>query len=104
MGKGWEVPPDLRQRVRLHLTCLGEPQWRYTDLPGGGKGHLLPLLNNSYTTLSWAEMLVKIGLHNRAPAFLKIDCEGCEVDLFGSLLASGQHRLLPDQISELVAG
>ena len=42
VGLGWEVPPELRSRVRLHLACVGAPEWRYKDLPGGGKGRLLP--------------------------------------------------------------
>ena len=99
VGLGWEVPPELRSRVRLHLACVGAPEWRYKDLPGGGKGRLLPRAGEKYEVISWADMLDRIGLRNRAPAFAKIDCEGCERDLFRELLASGQHLRLPDQMS-----
>lgn len=84
------------------MVCLGYPEWRYTDLPGGGRGHLMPRMGRKYPTMSWEAMLASVGLpEGRAPSFLKIDCEGwgCELDLFRSLIDAGKQHLLPDQIT-----
>ena len=98
-GLHLRVPDDISSRVQLHLDCLGAPEWRYRDMPGGGKGHLLPRSGFAYHALPWDEVLMAAGLPaGVAPTYLKIDCEGCEQNLFRSLLASGNHSLLPDQI------
>ena len=100
VGLGWEVPARIKSRVRLHLICLGNPEWRYLDLPNGGKGHLYPKRDKQYSSMTWVEMLkyVNLPLHV-APTYLKIDCEGCELDLFHEVLQTNTHNLLPDQIS-----
>ena len=97
-GNGrWAVPGELVSRVTLHFDCLGAPEWRYRNVPKGGRSHLLPKANHEYRSMDWPELLRSIGL-STPPALLKIDCEGCEVDVLHSLLASGHHTLLPDQL------
>ncbi|AHA56050.1 hypothetical protein EhV164_00463 [Emiliania huxleyi virus 164] len=99
-GLDWSVPKELQSRVRLHLICIGNPEWRYVDLKNGGRSRLTPHANKQYVTMSWETMLKYINLPpNVAPTVLKIDCEGCELDLFNDLIKSNMHHLLPDQMS-----
>jgi len=94
---GWQVPVQLRSRVRLHYVCLGAPEWRYAK-DGGGVSRLTPAPKTRYRTATYEALLERIGLRS-APTFLKVDCEGCEVDLFRDLIDAKQTELLPDQIA-----
>ena len=119
-GKGWAVPERLRSRVSLHEWCLSDADHNETAVPlhggGGGKegrrargflkGHnILPIaLKGSpprqYLTL--ASALARLGV-GAAPAYLKLDCEGCEFDVLPQMLdvaaTIGRGRsLLPRQI------
>ena len=87
-GREWAVPSALRSRVQLHRKCLGKPQYKTW-------GHQL----GTEHIISWPQLLDLIGLGRRPPALLKIDCEGCEVQLFRELMDSQQQDLLPEQIA-----
>ena len=97
-GRGWKVPEWIRSRVTLHDLCLGVPQWRYNQTRDRYQMLVAPSRKQTYETVTYHEMLAKAGL-TVAPTFLKLDCEGCEVDLFRSLIDDGDTHLLPDQIA-----
>ena len=97
-GRGWKVPEWIRSRVTLHDLCLGVPQWRYNQTRNRYQMVVAPSRKQTYETVTYHEMLAKAGL-TVAPTFLKLDCEGCEVDLFRSLIDDGDTYLLPDQIA-----
>jgi hypothetical protein len=85
----WSVPKHLASRVTLHNICLGTPQYRM--LPKN-----VPI-KQGVRSLGWPEMLMKVGLNRSVPALLKIDCEGCEVEVFRELMR--HQMLLPPQIA-----
>jgi hypothetical protein len=118
IARQWAVPERLRERVRLHRLCLGAPHYATWGTQTGREG-----------VVSWPVLVRMIGLDGRAPDLLKIECatyqsntravhvlmrlcedtecsylcasscEGCEVELFRSLLSSNEQWLLPDQIA-----
>ena len=66
----------------LHFRCLGAPRWSFAGaLKGGTSGKLAPSAGQDYAHVDWASLLAPIGLEGRPPSLLKIDCEGCEVDV-----------------------
>lgn len=69
-GRNWKIPERIRSRVELIETCLGE-----TDGVVDGK-HFG----------SWDGILRAAGISS-APAWLKLDCEGCERTVLPQMLA-----------------
>lgn len=72
------APHSIKSRVFSYHKCIGH-------LPG----------NPDY--ISYNEMLVLAGIRS-APAFLKIDVEGFEWNIFPGMLSAAQAHLLPLQI------
>lgn len=90
------VPHALASRVKFHHVCLGSPQY-YSDAKGCRMCHHE---RGNEQRASWAALLRLARLPaGTAPTVLKIDCEGCEQELFRELLRSDATGLLPDQIA-----
>ena len=92
----FSVPRALRSRVKFHRVCVGPARvgfWYRQNTSQKEQGW------RDRTTLSWREALELAGLGARPPSLLKIDCEGCEVEVFQEVLAAGHQDLLPVQIA-----
>jgi len=111
-SKHWSVPKRISARVRLHRICIGRSDEMVVQSPfvarlskplrevyrprgiHGGDGQRKP-----GPQLSWASMLDFVGLSRAPPTLLKIDCEGCEYEVFDHILSHSQQALLPAQVS-----
>ena len=103
-------PAKIRDpRLRFHRICIGvvdelrvEGAYRLRPLPNQSDGRALAQAysrRKPSPQLSWPSMLRLIGLDDgAAPTLLKIDCEGCEYEVFEAILRARGARLLPAQI------